>query len=153
MSTIQIITIIKAPIAVIFDLNRNIDIHLLSTSQSKEKAIAGRTSGLIEKDETVTWKAKHFGFYLTHQSFIPEMKKPLYFVDEMTKGQFKFFRHTHTFEQEDNFVIMTDHIVYETPFSFLGKLFDILVLKKYLTSFIQKRNHMIKELAENEKIA
>lgn len=148
MTVIELTTIINAPITKVFDLNRDIDIHLLSTSQSGERAVAGRTSGLIEKNETVTWKAKHFGFYLTHHSFIPEMEKPFYFVDEMTRGQFKSFRHTHTFEQKNDFVIMTDHIVYETPYWFLGKLFDFFVLKKYLTDFIQKRNKVIKDFAE-----
>lgn len=152
MSVIQLITTIKAPLPKVFDLNRNIDVHLLSTNQSNEKAIAGRTSGLIEKGETVTWKAKHFGCYITHKSHIPEMEIPFWFVDEMTEGRFRSFRHTHTFEQKKGFILMTDQIVYETPFGVLGKLFDRLVLKTYLTDFIKKRNEVIKKIAERESI-
>ena len=64
MTKIKLQTKIKAPIETVFNLSRNIDIHLLSTSQTNEKAVAGKTSGLIELNETVTWKGKHFGFYL-----------------------------------------------------------------------------------------
>ena len=81
MTTIRLITKIKAPIQIVFDLSRNIEVHQLSTFQSKEKAIAGRTSGLIKRNETVTWRGKHFGLYLKHKSKITEMELPRYFVD------------------------------------------------------------------------
>lgn len=149
MTRIQIITTINAPIATVFNLSRNIDIHLLSTHQTNERAIAGRTSGLIELNETVTWRGKHFGFYLKHKSKIPEMDFPVYFVDEMEKGSFKSFRHQHSFRFENGKTIMADEIFYETPFGIFGKLFDNLILKNYMTSFIKKRNQVIKELAEN----
>ena len=45
---------------VVFDLSRNIDMHKQSMKKHKEEAVAGTRFGLIEKDETVTWKAKHF---------------------------------------------------------------------------------------------
>ena len=61
MALIQLTTRIAAPAERVFDLARSIDAHMASTSQSGEKAIAGRTSGLIEEGETVTWEAKHFG--------------------------------------------------------------------------------------------
>ena len=149
MTKIQIFTIISAPIETVFNLSRNIDIHLLSTHQTNEKAIAGRTSGLIELNETVTWRAKHFGFYLKHKSIIPELDFPVYFVDEMLEGSFKSFRHEHSFRSENGNTIMTDAIFYETPFGIFGKIFDGLILEKYMTSFIKKRNAIIKELAEN----
>ena len=85
MTTIHLRTEINAPIQIVFDLNRNIDIHKLSTSRSDETAIAGTTSGLINQGETVTWRGKHFGIYLTHKSLIPEMEFPNYFIDEMIK--------------------------------------------------------------------
>lgn len=51
--------------------------HKQSTSKSNETAIAEVTSGLINKGETVTWRGKYFGFYLTHKSLISEMKFPI----------------------------------------------------------------------------
>lgn len=148
MTTINLITRIKAPIQTVFDLNRDIDIHKLSTSKSNETAIEGVTSGLINLNETVTWHGRHFGFYQTHKSLISAMDAPNYFIDEMVEGRFKSFKHQHTFTEENGITIMKDTIEYETPFGLFGKLFDKLILKNYLTSFIQERNEFIKNLAE-----
>jgi ligand-binding SRPBCC domain-containing protein len=148
MTTIKINTNYFAPIEKVFDINRNIDIHQQSASKTKEIAIAGITSGLINKSETVTWKGKHFGVCLTHQSVISEMIFPTYFVDEQLKGHFKNFKHQHFFEQKDNYIKVTDILEYETPFGIFGKLFDKLLLKKHLTNFIIHRNTVLKNLAE-----
>ncbi|WP_245856885.1 SRPBCC family protein [Mucilaginibacter auburnensis] len=68
---------INAPIKKCFDFARSIDLHIESTKQTGEKAIAGKTSGLIGLGETVTWRAQHFGVWqnlttkitdLTHHS-------------------------------------------------------------------------------------
>ena len=151
MNTIRLITKINAPIQTVFDLARNIDIHQQSTVQSNEKAIAGRTSGLIEMDETVTFRGKHFGFYLKHQSKITEMEIPNYFIDEMVKGHFKYFRHEHSFVTQNGTTAMIDFLQYETPFGILGKFFNKILLKKHLEDFLLKRNEMLKNLAEDQQ--
>ena len=76
MTQIKLTNIIDAPIEIVFNNSRNIDIHQYSASKTNEKAIAGKTSGLINKGETVTWKGKHFGLKLKHQSIISEMDFP-----------------------------------------------------------------------------
>jgi ligand-binding SRPBCC domain-containing protein len=148
MTTINLITKIKAPKQIVFDASRNIDIHQQSASESNEKAIAGITSGLINLNETVTWRGKHFGFYLTHKSRITTMSLYDYFVDEMEQGKFKSFKHEHFFEEEKGITIMKDKMQYETPFGIFGKLFDVLFLKKHLTNFLLERNKVLKQVSE-----
>ena len=149
MTTINLTTKISALKQIVFDASRNIDIHQQSASPTKEKAIAGVTSGLINLSETVTWRGKHFGFYLTHKSRITEMNFYDYFVDEMEKGKFKSFKHEHFFEEENGFTIMKDKLQYETPFGIFGKLFDVLFLKRHLTNFLLERNKVLKEVSKN----
>lgn len=151
MTTIKLTTHYFAPIETVFNTNRDIDIHQKTASKTKEIAIAGITSGLINKNETVTWKGKHFGFFITHQSIISEMIIPTYFVDEQLKGHFKNFKHQHFFEQKENYVEVTDFLEYETPFGILGKLFDQFLLKNHLTKFIMHRNSILKDLAEKQQ--
>lgn len=62
MTTINLTTKIKATKKIVFDASRNIDIHQLYASKTSEVAIDGITSGLINLNETVTWRGKHFGF-------------------------------------------------------------------------------------------
>lgn len=149
MTTIHLTTKINAPKRIIFDVSRNIDIHQQSAAPSKEKAIDGFTSGLINLNETVTWRGRHFGFYLTHKSRITAMTFYDYFVDEMEEGKFKSFRHEHFFKEINGVTIMTDELRYETPFGIIGKLFDALFLKNHLIHFLMERNKTLKKIAEN----
>jgi ligand-binding SRPBCC domain-containing protein len=149
MSKIFIKTTIEADIKTVFDLARNIDLHQESTSKTNEKAIAGRVSGLIEESETVTWRAKHLGFYQTHTSKIVSMEKPQQFTDIMLKGTFKSFKHQHIFTQEGKNTIMTDILEFESPFGIIGKVFNKLFLKNYLIKFLLERNNLIKTTAES----
>lgn len=151
MNTIKITTQINAPIQRCFDLSTSIDLHKISASKSKEQAIKGKTQGLIKLNETVTWKAKHFGFWHKMKIKITEYERPKYFVDEMITGTFKFMRHRHEFEQSKNVTIMTDTFEFSSPFGVLGKLVDKLILKKYMANFLKERNDVIKEFAESEK--
>jgi|SRR6218665_519398 len=150
MTAINLITKINAPIQTVFDLARNIDIHQASLNQTNEKAIDGKTSGLIEKGETVTFRGKHFGIYLKHESKITQMESPDYFVDEMSRGHFKSFRHEHSFVEKNGKTAMIDWIEYKTPFGIFGRVFDRIFLKKYLTKILTERNTFIKQTAENE---
>ena len=99
-------------------------------------------------NETVTWRLKNFGFYLTHKSRITAMDFYDYFVDEMEKGKFKSFKHEHFFEEENGITIMKDKLQYETPCGIFGELFDILFLEKHLTNFLLERNKILKEVSE-----
>ena len=113
--------------------------------------MAGRTSGLIELDETVTWRARHFGVYQLLTSKITAFDSPHFFVDEMEKGAFKWFRHEHLFRAMDDGTLMTDVFEYESPFGILGKLADNLFLQRYMTDLLAKRNQIVKEFAETDK--
>lgn len=149
MPTIELITIVNAPIEKCFDLARNIDLHIESTKQTGEQAIAGRTGGLIELGETVTWRAKHFDIWQTLTSKIMDFDRPNFFADEMVKGAFKSFRHEHYFVSRHEQTLMKDIFVFESPAGVVGRLFNWLILKKYMTRLLSKRNKVIKSAAEN----
>ena len=151
MPKIELQTEIKAEKKIVFDLSRSIDLHQLSTAKTEEQAIAGKTSGLIGLDESVTWRAKHFGIYQNLTSKITEFESPNYFVDEMLKGAFKSFKHEHHFTEIKGGTVMKDIFVYTSPFGILGKLADTLFLEKYMTDLLLERNRVIKEVAESEK--
>ncbi len=150
MTKLYFETSINSEKEIVFDLSRNIDFHLSTMNRTNEKAIDGRTTGLIGKNESVTWRGKHFGCYLTHKSLITQMNKYKSFTDEMVKGHFKSFVHHHRFITENNFTVMTDEIIYKTPFGILGKIFNETVLKNYLTKLITNRNRHIKSFAEKQ---
>jgi ligand-binding SRPBCC domain-containing protein len=149
MPKIELLTKINAPIEKVFDLARDIDLHMESTRWTGEKAIAGKTSGLIELGETVTWRAKHFGIWQTLTSKITKYERPIYFVDEMVKGTFKSFRHEHHFSSVDGRTLMKDVFVFESPLGVLGQFFNWLILTRYMTRLLEERNRVIRKAAES----
>ena len=130
MPKIELRTEIKAKKEIVFDLSRSIDLHMISTEHTNEEAIAGKTSGLIGLNESVTWRARHFGIYQNLTSKITEFEHPNFFSDEMIKGAFKSFKHEHHFEDMNSGTLMIDYFDYKSPFGFFGRIVDILFLKK-----------------------
>ena len=151
MPHIHLTTFIAAPAERVFNLSRSIDLHKISTRGTQEEAIAGTISGLINKDETVTWRARHLFKTRLFTSSIPEMEAPVYFKDEMVKGDFKSFVHEHHVKPVENGTIMIDLVDFESPFGTLGRIFNKLYLKRYIEKFLLKRNAVIKEYAETQK--
>ena len=151
MPRIELRTEIKANKEIVFDLARSIDLHKISTEHTNETAIAGKTNGLIELNESVTWRAKHFGLYQILTSKITEFDRPNYFADEMVSGAFSEFKHEHHFENLNGGTLMTDFFDYKSPLGILGKLADKIFLEKYMIDLLSERNRIVKEFAESDK--
>jgi ligand-binding SRPBCC domain-containing protein len=151
MAKIHLTIFIAAPVERVFNLSRSITLHKISAAATREQAIAGITSGLINLNETVTWQARHLLKQRKHTSKITAMEAPLNFVDEMIKGDFKSFKHEHYFKPVNNGTIMIDILNFESPLGPIGKLFNRIYLRKYLQRFLEKRNDVIKDYAETKK--
>ena len=152
MAVIVLYTKINAIKEIVFDLSRSIDLHKVSAKKTNEKAIAGKKEGLIELNETVTWRAKHLGVYQNFTSKVIGCKASDYFADEMVSGAFKSFKHEHYFcTNEKNTTMLIDVLEFKSPCGFLGKLVDALFLKKYMTNFLRTRNKTIQDFAETKK--
>ncbi|TWJ03448.1 ligand-binding SRPBCC domain-containing protein [Mucilaginibacter frigoritolerans] len=152
MTQIELTTHINAPIERCFDMARSIDLHLISTQQTREQAIAGRTSGLIELGETVTWRARHFGIWQTLTSKVTEFNYPYSFTDEMVSGAFKRFRHEHIFIPINSQTVMRDVFIFESPCGIIGEWANYLFLGRYMNNLLEKRNRVIKETAEGNQV-
>lgn len=150
MTQIKISTIIEAPIDLCFDLSRSIELHVLSTRHTGERAVGGRMAGIAEQGDVITWEATHFGVRQRLTTVIEKVNRPVFFSDRMIRGAFRSMYHEHIFESNGKSTTMTDVLQYTTPGGIVGKLFDVLVLKKYMTSFLKRRNDTIKEAAEGD---
>jgi ligand-binding SRPBCC domain-containing protein len=150
MAHFRLVNEIKASPERCFDLSRDLDLHRRSMQHTAEEAVAGRTSGLIEFGEEVTWRARHFGVMHLHRSKITRYERPLHFRDEMVAGRFKRFEHDHLFEASAGGTRMTDVVEFRSPCGPLGALVDALVLASYMQRLLQRRNEVIKKEAEGD---
>jgi ligand-binding SRPBCC domain-containing protein len=151
MPTIHLTTFIQAPAPVVFDLSRHIGLHKESMSAFKEEAVAGTRFGLIEKEDSVTWRARHFFKTRLLRVKVTKMQKPEMFIDEQAQGDFKMMKHEHYFKPCDNGTILIDLFHFESPYGVVGQWFNSLYFTKYLRRLLEQRNKTIKEYAESGK--
>lgn len=148
MPLIRLQTEVRADPQRCFELSLSVDAHTSSMGRSGERAVAGRTSGILGPDETVTWQARHFGvpFRMTVQ--VVEHRPPHEFVDVQVRGPFAVWRHLHRFEPTEGGTRVTDEIEFRSPLGPLGRLVDRLVLERYMHRLITARNQWLKDALE-----
>ena len=152
MITIRLSTHIAAPRERVFDLARSIDLHTRSLDWTDEEPVAGRMSGLIGPGETVTWRARHLGVRQRLTSRISAYDRPGYFQDVMVRGAFAWMEHDHWFDATpDGGTVLRDDFRFAAPLGVLGRIAETLVLRRYMTRFLQRRNAVIKRVAESEE--
>lgn len=148
MTTIEITTEVRAPAARCFDLARDIDLHLKSLEGTGERAVSGKTSGLIGLGEEVTWQARHFGINQRFTSRITEFDPPRHFQDRMVRGAFRSFVHDHFFEDQASSTHIRDVVRFESPLGVAGRLVDRFILRRYLSRLLASRSLYLKAVAE-----
>ena len=146
MRRLVLVTSIAADPAVVFDLSTDLDLHARSMQRSRERAIAGRTSGRIGLGESVTWRARHLGIWWTMTSRIEASDRPICFVDAQVRGPFGAYRHEHRFTATPEGTVMTDLVDVAAPFGLIGRPFDGLVAR-YLERVLSERNEAIARAA------
>ena len=148
MPIICLVTQMRAPIDLCFDLARSIEIHLRSTEKTHEKIVGRTTDGLIGLNDEVTWEATHLCIRQRLTSRITVWNPPYHFRDSMVRGAFHHFDHDHFFKHDHGVTTMEDRFAYESPLGFLGRLADLLFLKRYMERLLRTRADVIRLAAE-----
>jgi len=146
--TIHLETLIAAPIGRCFDLMRDVEAHLRSTAKTHERVVAGRTSGLFEAGDEVTWEATHLGVRQRLTIRITRCEPPVLLEDEMVHGAFHTFHHRHTFCTQPDGTLMVDDLHFTAPLGPLGVLAERLFLERYMRTLLRERAAVLKQLAE-----
>lgn len=153
MPRVVVETSIRARLELVFDLARDVEVHLKTADWTYERAVGGKTCGLLELGDEITFEAVHLGFRQRLTARIVEMERPHRFVDEMVRGAFASLRHTHEFEQQANFTLMRDTVQWRSPLGILGILADKLFLKRHMRAFITRKQLNLKAAAEQATAA
>ena len=139
-------TMVRAPVADVFEVSLDLDVERVAGRRYRVRAVegAGRTSGRIELGEKVRWRLRVLGVPLTHTSHIVELERPRRFVDQMERGAFAEFRHEHSYEAEGpQMTIMTDRMSWRSPWGVLGRVADLLFVRRTLRQLLADRNSEI----------
>lgn len=143
MATFALERIVPAPPEAVFDLSLDVGLHLESQSSRGERAVGGRTSGMLGEGDQITWSARHFGVRFRMSSVVFDVDRPRRFRDRQTQGPFGAFFHTHEFLPASDGTLMRDTIEFRSPFGPLGRLVDALIMRRHLIAVITERNDAI----------
>ena len=151
MTTFTELTIIRAPIHRCFDLARSVEVHLAGNVNWGEQVVAagGVTTGLVELGQRVTWRAKHLGLWHQLTSEISQLDRPVHFRDVQVRGIFRLMQHDHFFRAlSPTETEMRDIFTFAAPLPILGRLAEILFLRRYMRDLLRERNAAIKQATE-----
>jgi len=82
-------------------------------------------------------------------SKITAMDPPVYFQDTMVQGVFRSLKHDHFFRAlAPNRTEMRDIFCFAAPWGILGRLAEILVLRRYMRKLLWERNDALRQIAE-----
>ena len=150
MVHLRVSTDIAAPPHVCFDLARSVDAHLASAEDTGERAVGGKTTGLLGLGDEVTWQARHLGVTQRLTSRITASEPPHFFQDRMTRGAFRSFEHDHRFVSDASGTVMIDELRFAAPLGPVGWLVERLVLTPHLRRFLVRRGAALKRMAEED---
>lgn len=149
MPIVQVQTLIHASQQTCFDLARDVEAHLRTTASTNEKIVGGKSEGLLELGDEVTFEARHPGVKQRLSAKIVAFDPPHSFTDQMTKGAFASLVHEHRFEPQEGGTLMIDILDFRSPLGPFGALFDRLFLAGYMRRFLIKRGLALKAEAES----
>jgi len=78
------------------------------------------------------------------------MERPEYFQDTMVRGAFRSMKHDHFFRSlSPHETEMRDVFCFAAPLGMLGRVVEIVVLRRYMQALLRERNAVIREIAES----
>ena len=167
MPSITVETRIAAPRERVFDLSRDAAAHAESSAFTGERIVEpGRTSGLLELGDLLTFEGRHLGLRQRVTVRITEMDPPRRYVDECVRGVLRELHHVHEFledgaphprfadplpaggERGVAGTIMRDTITWRSPLGILGRAADALFVAPHMRWFVTEKQGRLKRMAE-----
>lgn len=140
---------VRAPVERCFDLARSVDLHVHSSTEIAPRAVGGRRTGLSGEGDTTVWSARFLGVRFPMTTRIEDYSYPQRFDDRMTRGLLRRFAHTYRCESlSDGGCLLSDELIVEAPFGFLGRLVEMLYLRRRMDGLVRRRLEHIKAVAE-----
>lgn len=104
-----------------------------------------KTTPSLEKGTLLDYRLSVHGIPMRWQTEITEWSPPKSFADRQTRGPYKLWSHTHTFEPLGSGTLIRDRVVYELPLKWLGSLAGDWMVRRDLKVIFDFRQKVIGE--------
>jgi uncharacterized protein len=104
------------------------------------------STSTLQSGTRIDYRLSLHGLPIRWQSLIRDWSPNRSFVDVQTRGPYRRWEHTHTFEPQDGGTVIRDHVVYELPLGGLGQLVGGPLVDRDLTRIFSYRRATIREL-------
>jgi ligand-binding SRPBCC domain-containing protein len=149
MGSLRLETLIPLPLERCFDLARSVEVHCATAAFTGERVVQpGRTSGLLERGDLVTFEARHLGWRRRLTAEVVELDRPRWFADEMRRGAFGWLRHEHEFEPADGGTLMRDRLDWRVPGGPFGAVIGRLLVTPHMRWFMLTKQTNLKRYVE-----
>lgn len=95
----------------------------------------------------ITYKVSPaLGIKLNWVTEITQIDNKKFFIDEQRRGPYRIWHHEHHFKEVEGGVEMHDILYYSAPLGFIGKLADLIFIRKKVEQIFVYREKRIEEL-------
>jgi ligand-binding SRPBCC domain-containing protein len=148
MERIERTVVIDAPIERVFHFHDDTQNLLKITPPNIKVTI--ETMGSPGLGYEVTLKIRQFLFFVMRWHVkITEYQPPVLMVDEQVRGPFASWKQTRRLQTVNGKTELTDIVEYETPFGFLGRIANTLVIRRQVEEMFSYRQAATKRLLES----
>jgi ligand-binding SRPBCC domain-containing protein len=148
MERIERTVVIDAPIVRVFHFHDDTQNLLKITPPNIKVTI--ETMGSPGLGYEVTLKIRQFLFFVMRWHVkITEYQPPVLMVDEQVRGPFASWKQTRRLQTVNGKTELTDIVEYETPFGFLGRIANTLVIRRQVEEMFSYRQAATKRLLES----
>jgi len=107
--------------------------------------VKSMSTDTIEKGTLLDYQLKIHGIPKKWKTLIESWDPPHGFVDTQLEGPYQLWHHTHTFTALRGGTLMKDVVLYKIPFGILGRLAEMLFVKRDLESVFSYRRNIIQQ--------
>lgn len=102
----------------------------------------------MQRGAILDYRIRWLRIPLHWRTLITEYEPPFFFVDQQIRGPFRFWVHAHRFHPTEEGTLVTDEVVYELPFGWLGRLVHWLIVGRQLREIFAYRQERIRDLLD-----
>lgn len=144
-------TIVRAPLASVFDFFSDPRNLARLTPPAMRLRVVEAPDRKLRSGDRMRYTIRLLGIPVRWTTLITSWDEGRSFSDVQERGPYRSWKHTHSFAPSGDGVEMRDHVEYELPLGFLGRIAHALWVGPQLRRIFDFRERAIREIFEGRE--